>query len=90
MEGDDGTFMTCALDKLKEILDKIDKDSLVNILTLSDCEIIDQKKTLKKADEIYNMYYNKFNYIKSNAIRFFSYKEVEPETSALCFFIKFK
>ena len=89
IEGDGGSFIAGALDKLGEILNKIDKDSLVNILTLSDGEIGDQLETLKKADKLYNSYYSKFNYINSNAIRFLSYKNVIPETRALCSLLNF-
>ena len=89
IEGDGGSFIAGALDKLGEILNKIDKDSLVNILTLSDGEIGDQLETLKKADKLYNTYYSKFNYINSNAIRFLSYKNVIPETRALCSLLNF-
>ncbi len=87
--GDGGTNMSNVPLLLGEILDKIDKDSLVNILTLSDGEIADQQLTLEKAEKVYNTYNNKFNYINSNAIRFLSYKNANPDTIALCSLLNF-
>jgi hypothetical protein len=87
--GDGGTNMSNVPYKLGEILNKIDKDTLVNILTLSDGEISDQELTLNKTELIYNQYFNKFNYINSNAIRFHSYENSSPDTRALCSLLKF-
>ena len=87
--GDGGTNMSNVPYKLGEILNKIDKDTLVNILTLSDGEISDQELTLQKAESIYNEYNDKFNYINSNAIRFLSYPNSKPDTRALCSLLRF-
>ena len=89
INGDGGTNMSNVPLKLGEILNKIDKDTLVNILTLSDGEIADQELTVEKAEKIYNTYNNKFNYINSNAIRFLSYKNANPDTRALCSLLNF-
>ena len=89
INGDGGTNMSNVPNKLGEILKNMNEDTLVNILTLSDGEISDQELTLNKTELIYNQYFNKFNYINSNAIRFHSYENSFPDTRALCSLLKF-
>ena len=89
INGDGGTNMSNVPNKLGEILQNMNEDTLVNILTLSDGEISDQELTLNKTELIYNQYFNKFNYINSNAIRFHSYENSFPDTRALCSLLKF-
>ena len=89
INGDGGTNMNNVPNKLGEILKNMNEDTLVNILTLSDGEISDQELTLNKTELIYNQYFNKFNYINSNAIRFHSYENSSPDTRALCSLLKF-
>ena len=89
INGDGGTNMSNVPNKLGEILQNMNEDTLVNILTLSDGEISDQELTLNKTELIYNQYFNKFNYINSNAIRFHSYENSSPDTRALCSLLKF-
>ena len=53
INGDGGTNMSNVPNKLGEILQNMNEDTLVNILTLSDGEISDQELTLNKTELIY-------------------------------------
>ena len=87
--GDGGTEMSKVPNKLEEILNKINSDVPINILTLSDGEISDQESTKINADNLYNRINKKFDNINSQAIRFISYENAQPDTRALCSLLRF-
>ena len=87
--GDGGTEMSKVPNKLEEILNKINSDVPINILTLSDGEISDQQSTKINADNLYNRINKKFDNINSQAIRFISYENAQPDTRALCSLLRF-
>ena len=87
--GDGGTEMSKIPNKLEEILNKINSDVPINILTLSDGEISDQESTKINADNLYNRINKKFDNINSQAIRFISYENAQPDTRALCSLLRF-
>ena len=87
--GDGGTEMSKVPNKLEEILNKINPDVPINILTLSDGEIADQESTKTNADNLYNRINKKFDNINSQAIRFISYENAQPDTRALCSLLRF-
>ena len=87
--GDGGTEMSKVPNKLEEILNKINSDVPINILTLSDGEISDQESTKINADNLYNRINIKFDNINSQAIRFISYENAQPDTRALCSLLRF-
>ena len=87
--GDGGTEMSKVPNKLEEILNKINSDVPINILTLSDGEIADQESTQLNADNLYNRINKKFDNINSQAIRFISYENAQPDTRALCSLLRF-
>ena len=87
--GDGGTEMSKVPNKLEEILNKINSDVPINILTLSDGEISDQESTKTNADNLYNRINKKFDNINSQAIRFISYENAQPDTRALCSLLRF-
>ena len=87
--GDGGTEMSKVPNKLEEILNKINSDVPINILTLSDGEISDQESTKLNADNLYNRINKKFDNINSQAIRFISYENAQPDTRALCSLLRF-
>ena len=60
-----------------------------NILTLLDGEIADQESTQLNADNLYNRINIKFDNINSQAIRFISYENAQPDTRALCSLLRF-
>ena len=87
--GDGGTEMSKVPNKLEEILNKINSDVPINILTLSDGEISDQESTKTNSDNLYNRINKKFDNINSQAIRFISYENAQPDTRALCSLLRF-
>ena len=89
ISGDGGTEMSKVPNKLEEILNKINSDVPINILTLSDGEISDQESTKINADNLYNRINKKFDNINSQAIRFISYENAQPDTRALCSLLRF-
>ncbi len=89
ISGDGGTEMSKVPNKLEEILNKINPDVPINILTLSDGEIADQESTKTNADNLYNRINKKFDNINSQAIRFISYENAQPDTRALCSLLRF-
>ena len=89
ISGDGGTEMSKVPNKLEEILNKINSDVPINILTLSDGEIADQESTQLNADNLYNRINKKFDNINSQAIRFISYENAQPDTRALCSLLRF-
>ena len=74
------TFMHGAFDELQKII--INKDSSYRILTLSDGDLHDSKQTSNAASEFYNQIKGQFN-INSQAIRFFSSGDANPDTLGL-------
>ena len=89
ISGDGGTEMSKVPNKLEEILNKINSDVPINILTLSDGEISDQESTKINSDNLYNRINKKFDNINSQAIRFISYENAQPDTRALCSLLRF-
>ena len=84
-----GTHMSKIFEELKKILSQIKPENIINILTLSDGMICDEKETQKEAENLYKIVNGKFPNINSQAIRFFSEPGAEPDTRALCSLIKF-
>ena len=74
------TYMHGVFDELQTIL--INKDSSYRILTLSDGDLHDSKETSNAASEFYNQIKGQFN-INSQAIRFFSSRDANPDTLGL-------
>ena len=74
------TYMHGVFDELQKII--LNKDLSYRILTLSDGDLHDSKETSNAASEFYNQIKGQFN-INSQAIRFFSSKDANPDTLGL-------
>ena len=80
------TYMQGVFAELEKIL--VNPNSSYRILTLSDGELHDTKPTSNTASEFYNKIKGKFN-INSQAIRFFSSLDANPDTLGLASVIQF-
>ena len=89
LSGDGGSNMSGIAIKLENILQKLNSDTLINLLTLSDGEINDQKLTKEKIDNLFSLFGNKFSNFNSQAIRFLSFNSAIPDTRALCSLLRF-
>lgn len=84
-----GTWMSKVPEVLNKILSNISPENGINILTLSDGMIHDQVETKRNVENLYKSLNGKFQNINSQAIRFLSDNNVEPDIRALCSFLQF-
>ena len=82
--GDGGTNMSEIPIKLENILNSIDSNKIICLLTLSDGMIADQSETQENAEKLVKKINGRFTNFNSQAIRFMSSDYAEPDTRALC------
>ena len=70
--------------KLENILNSIDSNKIICLLTLSDGMIADQSETQENAEKLVKKINGRFINFNSQAIRFMSSDYAEPDTRALC------
>ena len=87
--GNGGTYMANVFNNIKSIFDNYSSETGINILTLSDGMICDQDETLIESEKLKNSLNGKFVNINSEAIRFLSSSDGEPDTRALCSLLSF-
>ena len=82
--GGGGTNMSEIPIKLENILNSIDSNKIICLLTLSDGMIADQSNTQENAEKLVKKINARFINFNSQAIRFMSSDYAEPDTRALC------
>ncbi len=87
--GSGGTSMQNVPSKLEEILEKLTTYSNINLLTLSDGIIEDQRETQNNAESLFRKLNGLYNNINSKAILFKSSTYANPDTLALCSLLQF-
>ena len=80
----DCTYMSKIPIELEKILSQFNSDKSICLLTLSDGIIYDQDETQKNAANLANKLNGRFSNLNSQAIRFMSSDDAEPDTRALC------
>ena len=78
-----GTNMAPALTKLEEVLQNVEINTSIRVLTISDGQVGDQKEALKAATSFAEFCKTKKFSINSQAVRLFT-SESQPDTMALC------
>lgn len=81
--GDGWTYMAPAVSECKTIFNEFNSDKPVRVLTISDGEIQDQKKTDEAATNLVDSLKNLHFTINSQAVRLFT-SDDQPDTKALC------
>ena len=76
------TFMSYALDQLEKYLSNLTSNIPLRILVFSDGDLHDQDEAMERSSEIANKFKGKFT-INTLAIRYYSDKDVEPDTRGL-------
>ena len=82
--GDGGTSMSEIPIKLENILNQINSNKPICLLTLSDGIIDDQDETQDNATNLVKKLNGRFSNFNSQAIRFMSSNYAQPDTRALC------
>ncbi len=83
------TQMLGVVQKLKGIIESINQDEFINILSISDGKVQDRDDTIQQLELLlHEMKINNKN-INSQAIRFISSKGADPDTRLLCSLLKF-
>ena len=83
------TQMLGVVQKLKNIIDSINEDEFINILSISDGKVQDRENTNQKLELLLNEMKIKYKNVNSQAIRFISSKGADPDTRLLCSLLKF-
>ncbi len=83
------TQMLGVVQKLRNIIDSINEDEFINILSISDGKVQDRENTNQKLELLLNEMKIKYKNINSQAIRFNSSKGADPDTRLLCSLLKF-
>lgn len=81
-----GTYMSKAIIELQKLLEKFKNENVdaVRLLSISDGEIADKRNVLKLSEELTKFAKETEISINSQAIRFFTLENVQPDTTALC------
>jgi hypothetical protein len=83
-----GTYMTPALENLKNFLENFNINKNIRILTISDGELFDQENTVKYSNEVVKVIKQKDLLVNSQAIRFFT-SSSQPDTRGLSSCLQF-
>ena len=83
------TQMLGVVQKLKDIIESINQDEFINILSISDGKVQDRDNTNQNLELLLNEMKIKNKNINSQAIRFISSKGADPDTRLLCSLLKF-
>ncbi len=83
------TQMLGVVQKLKNIIDSINEDEFINILSISDGKVQDRDNTNQNLELLLNEMKIKYKNVNSQAIRFISSKGADPDTRLLCSLLKF-
>ena len=83
------TQMLGVVQKLRNIIDSINEDEFINILSISDGKVQDRENTNQKLELLLNEMKIKYKNVNSQAIRFISSKGADPDTRLLCSLLKF-
>jgi hypothetical protein len=80
------TYMSKAIIELQKLLEKFKNENVeaVRLLSISDGDILDKRNVLKLSEELTKFAKETQISINSQAIRFFTQKNVQPDTTALC------
>ena len=89
LTGDGCTYMAKVPMELEKIINSYSSDNGINILTISDGLIFDQDETKNNAEKLCKNLKEKYPNINSQAIRYKSSNEANPDTKALCSLLDF-
>ena len=83
------TQMLGVVQKLKDIIESINQDEFINILSISDGKVQDRDHTIQQLELLLDEMKKNNKNINSQAMRFISSKGADPDTRLLCSLLKF-